>query len=106
MSPSGFPRRSHKPDGNIGFHRETLHPYAALAIRRTARMFPVLFFDWFRAQSNQRCLRALFLDFPTLGVFWIRLLVGVRCCRSRVKFSRKSHFKKITGNNEEMPLAA
>ena len=65
----------------------------------------MMFFDWYRTQSNQRGPRAASLQ-PILGVFWIRPLVGVRCCRSRVKVSRKSLFKKITGNYEEMPLAA
>jgi len=57
-----------------------------------------LFFDWLAHQSSTQSL---------LGVFWIRFLIGVHCCRSRVKgLSLISFSKKLSGNYEEMPLAA
>ena len=60
-------------------------------------MVPLLFFDW---------IAFVPITLSLLGVFRILPLVGVRRCLPRMKASRKSSFKKIIGNYEEMPLAA
>ena len=69
-----------------------------LRFRQNSRILPFLFFDW--SAPNHP-------SYSLLGVFWIRFLVGVRCCRSRVKgLSQIPFSKNINGNYEEMPLAA
>jgi hypothetical protein len=57
----------------------------------------LLFFDWYALVP---------ITLSLWGVFRILPLARVRRCLSRMKVSRKSSFKKIIGNNEEMLLAA
>jgi hypothetical protein len=69
--------------------------FPRLHLRTWCRTVFDLFFDWLAPNHP---------TYPLLGVFWIRFLVGVRRCRSRVKgLSLIPFSKKQTAITKKCP---
>src|SRR5690242_17710683 len=65
-----------------GFSTKHTKQIRLLEVSQSYRTFFLLFFDWFSPFASHA---SQFLSEITLGVFWIRPLVGARRCRSRMK---------------------